>query len=143
MQRIRCAVNVQHNCIGSKCKPEQSQIIRQEREDTGQRSDIIAHEGSDMLLNMCQMHSAKFVQRLALPPPLLNRDLIIQRACALEWQKFQPNNAGVEPHLPVTPQSHMDLPPSRGTQSSIGITRSAGASDLARHIFHHNVSTSK
>ncbi|KIJ40073.1 hypothetical protein M422DRAFT_139981, partial [Sphaerobolus stellatus SS14] len=68
---VLCAVNIQHNCIQNKCSLKQLQAIRQEREETNQRRDIVVHNNpNDFLINTCQMRNAAIIQRFAFTPPI-------------------------------------------------------------------------
>lgn len=78
-QNILCAVNVQHNCARYKCAATGHRVVRQERTLTTNTVPEIEHQGplEDVLLNLYQMRSSRYLQHFRGPLPELNTDQII------------------------------------------------------------------
>ncbi|KAJ3743303.1 hypothetical protein EV360DRAFT_57692, partial [Lentinula raphanica] len=79
-----CGVNVQHHCIGNKCSPTGARTAYQERAARGTEAVIEHHSLDDLVLNTCQMWSARLVQQFRIASPLLDTEHIINDSVRVE-----------------------------------------------------------
>ncbi|KAG9121224.1 hypothetical protein FRC07_002910 [Ceratobasidium sp. 392] len=62
---IVCEVNLQHRCAKSGCTDSASQVIRQERQDTGLNRPAIQHvDNSEYVVNTFSLHNCKQIHQL-------------------------------------------------------------------------------
>ncbi|KIN94311.1 hypothetical protein M404DRAFT_109058, partial [Pisolithus tinctorius Marx 270] len=67
-QNVLCAVNVQHNCVDSKCTKLSGHAIQQEWTVTRQIKHVIQHEPTQKyLLNAFSIHNYSFIHAVILP----------------------------------------------------------------------------
>ncbi|KAG2155017.1 uncharacterized protein EDB93DRAFT_1051190, partial [Suillus bovinus] len=67
---IICIVNVQHNCINSKCTDMRRQCIYQEQIETARTKAVVEHQPTPLyFLNTYSIHNCDYIQ-MAIPEAL-------------------------------------------------------------------------
>ncbi|KAK7016987.1 hypothetical protein VNI00_018785 [Paramarasmius palmivorus] len=135
LNKVLCAVNVQHDCIRNKCKVQQTAVVRQERHDTELRRGRVIHLGNpdDVVLNTAQMRSAKFVQEFRIPAPILPMAATLHESSQreIEIRRKQKHTSSCIPPSP-RPNTPLSRPPSSiGTPNSQSQPRSATPGTVA------------
>lgn len=82
---IKCAVNVQHNCVKHKCRLTSSRVVYQEHEVMDRLDKGVSHTvPDDVVLNTAQMRDAIYLSPFRPQMPSYDRDTIITSAAMLE-----------------------------------------------------------
>ncbi|KAK1228871.1 hypothetical protein PQX77_008081 [Marasmius sp. AFHP31] len=126
---ILCTANVQHDCIRQKCKVHLTQVVRQERHDTGLRRGQIVHNGDphDIVLNTAKMRDAKFIQKFRVSHKILPVEDTIKESTEREVASLRRTKEAADlvlGHSPLQPLSQATRSPDPATSSpALPLTR--------------------